>query len=119
MSKIHDLGKKGEALAASYLIKRGYLILHRNYRYLKAEIDIIARWQNLLVIVEVKTRHEHFYEEISEAIKSKKKRLMVLAADHFVNENEMDVEVRFDIVSVIIKSQGFHIEHLQDAFYHF
>lgn len=119
MSKIHDLGKKGEELAANYLSERGYLILYRNYRYLKAELDIIAKWKDLVVIVEVKTRYERFSKEISVAIKSKKKRLMVMAADHFINENELDLEVRFDIVTVIVKKGGYEIEHLEDAFYHF
>ena len=119
MSRIHFLGQKGENLAADYLNEQGYQIIHRNYRYLKAEIDIIARTEGVLVMVEVKSRHEGFYEDISEAIPIKKRNLMVLAADHYVQKHRLDVEVRFDIITVIKTSFGFALNHEPDAFYHF
>ena len=119
MAKIHDLGKKGETLAVNYLINKGYQILNRNFRYRKAEIDIIARKKEILAMIEVKTRNEGFYEGISETISIKKRNLMVSAADHYVTVNSLDLEVRFDIITLIKQDQGFLIEHIPDAFYHF
>ena len=119
MTLIHDLGKKGENLAANYLINKGYRVLSRNFRYRKAEIDIIARKEDTLAMIEVKTRNESFYEGIAETISIKKRNLIVSAADHYVTVNALDLDVRFDVITLIKKDQGFLIEHIPDAFYHF
>lgn len=42
-----------------------------------------------------------------------------MAADHYVVENDLDVEVRFDIITILKKNGKFSIEHLENAFYHF
>ena len=119
MSKIHDLGRKGEDLAVNYLENKGYQILIRNFRYRKAEIDIIARKKDILAMIEVKTRNDGFYEGISETISKKKRNLLVMGADHYVSANAIDLEVRFDIITLIKGEQGYTIEHIPDAFYHF
>lgn len=61
MSKSYDFGQEAEKRAADFLEKKGYEILARNYRFLKAEIDLIAHYQNTLVIVEVKARSSSFF----------------------------------------------------------
>ena len=119
MTKIHDLGRRGEDLAANYLNSKGYQILNRNFRYRKAEIDIIARKKDILAMVEVKTRNEGFYEAISETISKKKRNLLVMAADHYVLAENLNLEVRFDIITLIKGKQGYSVEHIPDAFYHF
>ena len=119
MSQKHDLGKIGEELAAKYLINNGFSVLRRNFRYQKTEIDIIARKEDILVVVEVKSRNRDFYEDLSEAVPTKKRKRIVVAADYFVQEQQLDLEVRFDIISVVQKGNNFVIEHLPDAFYHF
>ena len=119
MTKIHDLGRLGEDLATNYLKNKGFRILKRNYRYRKAEIDIIARKEDMIAMVEVKTRKESFYEGIADTISKKKRSLLIMAADHFVVSNSLDVEVRFDIITLIKDSEGYRIEHIPDAFYHF
>lgn len=119
MGSHNELGKKGEALAADYLVKKGYNIVYRNYRYLKAEIDILARKKEFLVVIEVKSRSSGFYVPLEDTITKKKIKLLVMAADHYVTERNLDVEVRFDIITVIQNKDSFEIEHLQDAFYHF
>ena len=119
MTHVHDLGRKGEELAVNYLKNKGYRILNRNFRHKKAEIDIIAQKEDILAMIEVKTRNEGFYEGISETISIKKRNLIVSAADHYVTVNSLDFEVRFDIITLIKKHQGFLIEHIPDAFYHF
>lgn len=119
MGKHNEFGRLGEDVAANYLIDNGYTISCRNYRYLKAEIDIIARKDDILAVVEVKSRSDVFLQEISETISKKKISLLMAAADHYVQLHDLDVEVRFDTVFIVKKGKDFQLEHLKDAFYHF
>jgi putative endonuclease len=119
MAKHTEFGRLGEQLAVDLLLNKGYEIGARNYRYLRAEIDIIAQKGNTLAIVEVKSRNIGFLEDISETVSPKKIQLLATAANHYVQQEDLDVEVRFDIVKVVKKSNGFEIEHLEDAFYYF
>lgn len=115
----NEFGKKGESMAAVYLIKHGYVIKYRNYRYLKAEIDIIAQKGNITAIIEVKSRSSTYFEEIAETVSRKKIKLIVSAADHYINSHHLDTEVRFDIITILKRDNRFRIEHLENAFYHF
>jgi len=115
----NEFGKEGEELAAAYLVKKGYLIICRNYRYLKAEIDIIAQKGNTIAIIEVKSRSSAYFENIAETVSKKKIGLLVTATDYYVNTNKLEREVRFDIITILKKNDKFLIEHLEDAFYHF
>ncbi len=115
----NEFGKQGEELAAAYLLKKGYLILGRNYRYLKAEIDIIAQKGNTIAIIEVKSRSSAYFENIAETVSKKKIDLLLSATDNFINTNELDRDVRFDIITILKEKDTFVIEHFEDAFYHF
>ena len=119
MGKHNEFGKLGEQIAVDFLLKKAYKVRYRNYRYQKAEIDIIAEKDDILTIVEVKSRTDSFLEEVSEAINKKKIKLMVMAADHYVQEHDLDLEVRFDIILVIKKGDKYMVEHTKNAFYHF
>lgn len=119
MGKHNEFGKEGEQLAVDYLIKQGYRIKYRNYRYLKAEIDIIAQKGGILAIVEVRSRSSDFIENIADTVTLKKIKLLVMAADHYVTENNVDVDVRFDIITLLKNKRRFELEHLEGAFYHF
>jgi len=119
MAEHNVLGKEGERLAVDFLQKNGYNILEKNYRYLKAEIDIIAQKEDTIVVVEVKTRSTPEFGDPQNFVKPKQIQLLVKAIDHYVVANDLDVEVRFDIVAIIKNKQGTKIEHLEDAFYHF
>ena len=119
MAEHNELGKKGEQLAVDFLIKNGYIILEKNYCYLKAEVDIIAQKKNVLAVVEVKTRSTDYFWDPQDAVKSKKIKLLVSAINYYVIDKELDVEVRFDIIAIIHKNNKTKIEHLEDAFLHF
>ena len=119
MSIQNERGRAGEQLATDYLISKGYTILHRNYRYLKAEIDIIASKGEILAIVEVKYRSANHLGTIADAVSKKKIKLLVLAADHYVHEQNIDLDVRFDIITILNTKDEDRIDHLEDAFYHF
>ena len=119
MGKHNEFGKLGEQKAVDFLTKNGYEIKYKNYRYLKAEIDIIAQKEDILAIVEVKSRSSEFLENIAETVNQKKIKLLVSAANYYVTENNLDVNVRFDIITILKKDKQFQLEHLKDAFYHF
>lgn len=119
MAQHNELGKKGEQLAVDFLQKKGYKILERNYRYQKAEIDIIARLNDTLCTVEVKTRSTPDFGNPQDFVKPKQIQQLVKAIDFYVIENDLDVEVRFDIVAIIKNKLGTKIEFFENAFLHF
>lgn len=113
MAQHNDFGKEAEQLAADFLAKKGYKILARNFRYLKAEVDIICELRGEIIFVEVKARGTDIFQEPHEAVTNRKIKQLVSAADEFMkNRSE---EARFDIVSVLPdehkKLQVFHIEN--------
>lgn len=119
MSYHNALGQRGEAIAVQYLKREGYEILARNFRYKRAEIDLIAFQDDLVVIVEVKTRNSDYFGDPQRFVSPKKIRLMVMAADAFVCQKDWKYPIRFDIVAVLLNSKQQQITHIKDAFYHF
>jgi len=119
MADHNDLGKLGEELAVEFLRKNGYEILETNWTFQKAEIDVIAKKDNTLAIVEVKTRSSLDFGLPQDFVKPKKIQLLVKAVNEYVVSNNLEVEVRFDIMAIHKEGKSFAIEHLVDAFYHF
>lgn len=119
MAQHNQLGKKGEQLAVDFLLKKGYQILERNYRFDKAEVDIIAKKGQTLAIVEVKTRSTSDFGDPQDFVKPKQIQRLVKAIDEYVNENKLELEVRFDIIAIVSNGKTIDIEHLENAFYHF
>lgn len=119
MADHNELGKLGEEMAVEFLEKAGYEILERNWVFQKAEIDIIAKKAGIVAIVEVKTRSSIEFGLPQEFVKPKKIRLLVKAINEYIISNNLDSEVRFDIISIYKEGKNFKIEHLMDAFYHF
>ncbi len=119
MGKHNEFGKEGEQIAVDYLLKKGYEIKYRNFRYLKAEIDIIAQKDDVLAMVEVRARSNDQIISIADTITKKKIDLLVMGANYFVTEFNLDVEVRFDIITILRNRKIFRVEHLESAFYHF
>lgn len=119
MAEHNKLGNLGEEIAVAHLLEKGYDILERNYTYQKAEVDIIAQVGQTLVVIEVKTRSTADFGNPQDFLKPKQIKRLVTAVDAYVNENNLDVEVRFDIIAIVIKGKAIDLEHLEDAFYHF
>ncbi|HLF52522.1 YraN family protein [Flavobacterium sp.] len=119
MAEHNDLGKLGEELAVEFLQKNGYTIVETNWTFQKAEIDIIAKKANILAVVEVKTRSSIDFGLPQDFVKPKKIQLLVKAINEYVISNDLEVEVRFDIIAIYKNEKQFKIEHLTDAFYHF
>src|SRR5690554_2587500 len=119
MAEHNELGKIGEEKAVEYLISKGFTILNKNWRFQKAEIDIIAQKENLLIAAEVKTRSSLEFGNPQDFVNPKKIRLLVQAFDQYIISKDLDVNARFDIIAVLVRGSEFKIEHLEDAFLYF
>ena len=119
MAEHYELGKKGEQLAVNYLINKGYKIVERNWRFQKAEIDIIATKDKTLISVEVKTRSTNDFGSPQDFVNKKKIKLMVSAMNEYILNKDLDIELRFDIVAITKDKSSFDIQHFKDAFLYF
>ena len=119
MATHNELGNKGEEMSVEFLQKKGYTILDRNWRFKKAEVDVIAKKNDILAIIEVKTRSTDYFGNPQDFVNSKKIRLLVEAINEYVTAKDLDVEVRFDIIAIIKNHNKYEIEHIEDAFLHF
>ncbi|HHH52756.1 MAG TPA: YraN family protein [Bacteroidetes bacterium] len=119
MSHNLTIGKKGEEIAVEFLVEKGYLILERNWRFKKAEIDIIAKDKDgTLVFVEVKTRSYTYFGEPEAFVNDKKKSLMLDTASEYMRTIDYDWAIRFDIIGIVIEKEGSpKVSHFEDAFF--
>ena len=107
MGADHELGRRGEDLAAAHLERNGYLILARNVRLRRGEIDIVAREGGDLVFVEVKTRAGDFCGTPEEAVTAAKLRHLARAAQEYLYSHLLtDQQARCDVVSVDLRETG-------------
>ena len=114
---IHNqLGKSGEEYAAEYLMSRGYIIRDVNWVSGRHELDIVAFHNDMMVVIEVKTRSNVDWAYPEEAITNKKIRNTILATEAYIRMFDLDVDVRFDVISIVGKEPPFEIEHIEDAF---
>ena len=116
MAEHNKKGVEGEQIAQKYLSNLGYKILETNWRFQKAEVDIIAKNNDFLVFVEVKTRANNLFGEPQTFVSEKKQALFKTAAEAYLEEKDFDNEIRFDVISVILSVQKAKIEHFKDAF---
>lgn len=120
MESKNEFGKLGEQKAEEFLRAKGYNILERNYRYLMAEIDIIAKKDDILVIVEVKSSNIGLLKDISDVGDRRKVNLLIIATGNYVLENNVDCEVRFDVITLVkIGDKVMVKEHLENAYFYF
>jgi putative endonuclease len=117
MADHNELGKLGEEMARKHIRAKGYKIIEVNWHYGREEIDIIAWDGEVLVIVEVKTRASNEFGEPEFFVNKRKQKSLVRAADAYIQEKDLNVDTRFDIVSVIVTPQKKHLHHIEDAFY--
>jgi len=117
MAESHDLGIKGENIAAEHLNKSGYKILFRNWKWGKNEIDIIAEKDDTVVFVEVKTRTDEFLGGVASAISTEKQKSIIYAAEGYIRRYNVDKESRFDVLTIIMTGETYTIDHIESAFY--
>ena len=110
-------GKEGEKIAAAYLKKNGYEIIEINFRCPIGEIDIVAKEENDLVFVEVKTRKsiELGYPEQAVGIR-KQKKMSQLALWYMQKRKIADTNARFDVVAITLMPEKNEVKLIQNAF---
>jgi len=118
MSKHNKIGIKGEEIAADFLLNKGYIILHRNWRSGKREIDLIAFKDDIIAIIEIKTRSSQLFAFPEEAVNKKKQQFVKFAAADFLNTHPEYKNMRFDIISILMNGDTVkEIVHFEEAFY--
>jgi len=116
MTSSKSTGDKGEVLAVNYLRKKGFEILYVNWRYLHLELDIIAKKDNSLIVIEVKSGNSTNFGEPQEWVTCKKQQRIIKATNAFIEQNNIETTTRFDIIAVLFTPQGSQIQHIEDAF---
>jgi len=109
-------GNHGEQLAAELLVGQGFTIVRRSFRYKRAEIDLIACRDHLLVFVEVKTRSSTDFGEPESFVTTNQRRQIHAAADEFIYQTNWLHDIRFDIIAITLGNPP-EILHIEDAFY--
>jgi len=117
MAKHNILGKTGETIAADYLKGEGYTIRHCNWRSGHKELDIVAEKDGELVVVEVKTRTSTQFGNPEDAVTDRKIRNIVASTDAYLRLFDIDLPVRFDVITVTGDNGQYHIEHIPEAFF--
>lgn len=118
MAQHNDTGQAGEDLAAQFLERQGFQILHRNWRFGRAEVDIVAMDGSTLVLAEVKARSSDHFGRPEEFVSAKKQRFLAEAASQYMEKYGHDWEIRFDVVSVLLQpGTAAEITHFRDAFF--
>ncbi len=113
-----QVGNAGEDLAANYLQSKQYEIIDRNYRWARGEIDIVARIDDTLVFVEVKTARGGSFGSPETWVNSRKQAQIGQVAHRYLQEKSIeDVNCRFDVVALQREPGGWHIEHFENAFW--
>ncbi|MGZ3898910.1 MAG: YraN family protein [Bacteroidia bacterium] len=110
-------GNWAEEKAVKFLLKKNYSILERNWRFKKYEVDIIAKHENTIVFVEVKSRGTDAFGDPEMAVTRGKQRFLITAADQYIKENSIELQSRFDILSILVINNNITVKHLEDAFY--
>jgi putative endonuclease len=117
MAEHNKLGERGEKIALTFLVELDYKIIETNWRQRKFEIDIIAKDKEEIVFIEVKTRSTNVFGAPEEAVTLKKQMHLIEGADCYIQENEIDLECRFDVISIILNEKNKEIKHIENAFY--
>jgi putative endonuclease len=115
-----NLGKYGEGVAKNYLQAKNFEIVAENFRFERAEVDLIFKDERkkILMFVEVKTRRSKTFGEPEESVTEKKQEQIIKSAQGFLMEHpEYDeYDKRFDVVSVYVKGYKEEINHIKNAF---
>ncbi len=117
MAQHNDIGKVGESLALNHIKSIGYSVLEQNWRHKNLEIDLIAKDENVLLVIEVKTRTSDYAGDPEVFVDSSKQKKLIRAINEYVSQKDIDLEIRFDIVSVLLVKSKPIINHIKGAFY--
>jgi putative endonuclease len=111
-----QLGIFGEKIAEKYVTEKGYLILNRNFRFGKNEIDLVTEFSGKLIVIEVKTRQTAEIGEPWRSVTRAKQRQIIRVANFYIHEFNVHLETQFDVISIVHNSFRTNIEHIESAF---
>ena len=117
MAKHNILGREGEDIAAKYLEQKGYAVLDRDWHCGHKDLDLVVIKDNTIVFVEVKTRTGNEWGDPQDFITDRKIRRIVNSADAYLRFNQIDMDVRFDVISIVAEGGEFKVEHIEQAFF--
>lgn len=112
----HLFGSAGESAAAAYLKKKQYKIMGQNFSCRFGEIDVIAQQGRYIVFVEVKTRKNENFAQAREFVTRAKQERIMKAAMMWLQQNDVDLQPRFDVIEVVGEGRGQKITHIENAF---
>lgn len=112
------LGKWGEDQAVAYLEERGFTILHRNFRWARGELDVVARQDNLLVFIEVKTATNYEMGDPATWVTRRKQLQIGKVALKYLQDHAITgLDCRFDVIGVVKQGDDAKINHIENAFW--
>lgn len=114
MKKKSRLGKKGEDMACTFLENKGFVLVKKNFRCRKGEVDLIMKDHEILVFIEVKYRSSGHFGSPIEAIDTKKQEKLLDVSRYYLYTQAYEGPLRFDAVGIQKHANGHWIEHLTD-----
>lgn len=118
MAEHNKVGRRGEQFALEHLKAKGYEVLEQNWRFKHLEVDLIASFQNRIIIIEVKSRTSDTWGKPDDSVTNAKIKYLTEATEAYLTLNDFDKEIRFDIISILFKkNQVEKIVHLEEAFH--
>lgn len=110
-------GAWAEQMAFTYLSQTNYKILERNWRFKRAEIDLVCSCKGKLILVEVKYRRSAYFGQPESAVReTKMEKMQEAAVGYFSLHPEYD-EVIFDIISISGPKENAKLVHFKDTFF--
>ena len=116
MAEHNDYGDWAEERASSYLIRKGYAILDRNWRFDRAEVDVIAKKDHWIIGVEVKARKTDDFLPPEQFVDERKQNLLIKAMNRYVQQVDGLFEIRFDIITIVGSKEQYSLKHIEHAF---
>ncbi|HQC27356.1 MAG TPA: YraN family protein [Treponemataceae bacterium] len=112
-----EKGKKGEERAVRYLVEKNYEILEQNWRTRKGEIDIIAKQDECVIFVEVKTIPKGNIDTLSRLLDKQKQEKILKTAKYYLENNRQysNYYIRFDVLVMGLASLE-EVYHIENAF---
>ncbi|MEM7173894.1 MAG: YraN family protein [Bacteroidota bacterium] len=110
-------GKQAETIAIQYFNHQGFVKQAQNYRFQKAEIDLIVQKKDLLLFIEIKSRNTTKFGYAETFCKPKQQGLYQIAASQYIQNTAWQGQVRFDIIAIHHHNKKIDLAHFQDAFY--
>jgi len=118
MARHNKIGEMAENLAADYILRKGYRLLERNWRFSRAEVDLIAMDNEILVFLEVKSLGNNAINKPEASVTPYKQSLIMDAASQYMVKVNHDWEVRFDVIAIVLnEGELIDLKHFEDAFF--